>query len=539
MLEIINDTSKFVKIDDVDHLLYTIRSEDKINNKIRTLKKLKIIDDNVASALSVSGSSPGTLYGLPKVHKTGVPLRPILAAYNTPSYNLSKYLVDKLNHLTTNEYTINNSYEFMKFITNNRNNDCIMCSFDVKSLFTNIPLDETIDIILNQLTPNDDSTFNNFSRKQLKSTLELATKNSFFIFNQNLYKQLDGVAMGTPCGPTLANIFLGYYERKWLQECPIEFKPVTYRRYVDDTFLLFKNNNHIMNFLNYLNSQHNNIQFTCEIENENSLPFLDLNIKRTESGFVTSIYRKDTFTGLGLHFLSFEPFKYKINSIKTLIYRAYNICSTHFNFHSEIKFLKEFFHNNGFPEAIFHKCVRNFLNNLYVPKVCAPTVPKMKLYFSLPYYGYISEKIKDDLKQLIEKHFPHVNLNLVFTNNFSIGSFFKHKEKLAESLCSCVIYDYKCMFCDKHYIGSTARQLSCRVAEHMGVSVRTGQPLSNQPHSSIFQHESETGHKVQKLNFKIIGYSNKSSLRTVEALYIFKNKPELNCGLPVELSLMH
>ena len=385
MMEIISDKTKFTEIKDVDPLLYSLRSEDKINNKVRNLKKLGVIDDGIASTLTVSGSSPGILYGLPKVHKAGVPLRPILAAYNTPSYNLSKYLVKKLNHLTTNEYTISNSYDFMNFITNNQNSDCIMCSFDVKSLFTNIPLDETIEIILNQVTPTNDSIFNNFSRKQLKSTLEIATKNSFFIFDKKLYKQMDGVAMGTPCGPTLANIFLGYYERKWLQECPIEFKPVTYKRYVDDTFLLFKNSNHIESFRNYLNSKHKNIEFTCEIEINNILPFLDLNIKRTESGFSTSIYRKDTFTGLGSHFLSFEPVKYKINAIKTLIYRAFHLCSSYTNFHIEIEFLKQFFHNNGFPEAIFYKHVKRFLENIYCSRDRAPTVPKLNVYFPLPY----------------------------------------------------------------------------------------------------------------------------------------------------------
>ena len=250
MLQILNDQSKFEEIKEIDHLLYTLRSEDKINNKIRNLKKLKIIDDSLASTLTVSGSSPGVLYGLPKVHKTGVPLRPILAAYNTPSYSLSKYLVSILNHLTTNEYTINNSYEFMEFITNVHNDNYIMCSFDIKSLFTNIPLDETIQIILDQTFPNDDSEFNNFSKSHFKSTLQLATKNSFFVFNGKLYKQLDGVAMGTPCGPTLANIFLCYHEKKWLQDCPIDFKPQVYKRYVDDTFLLFRNETQIINFLN-------------------------------------------------------------------------------------------------------------------------------------------------------------------------------------------------------------------------------------------------------------------------------------------------
>ena len=539
MYDILNDKSKFEEINNIEHLLFTLRAEDKINNKIRNLKKLKVISDDLASTLTVSGSSPGILYGLPKVHKTGVPMRPILAAYNTPSYSLSKFIVSKLNHLTTNEFTIKNSYEFAKFITGIPNNNYIMCSFDIKSLFTNIPLDETIEIILNQTTPCVNSKFNNFSREQLRSLLELTAKNSFFTFNNKLYRQLDGVAMGTPCGPTLANIFLCFYETRWLQDCPLNFKPQIYRRYVDDTFLLFNNHHQINQFLNYLNNKHKNIKFTCDIEENNSLPFLDILINKTNSEFTTSIYRKNTYTGLGMHYLSFEPVKFKINAIKTLIYRAYHICSSYLAIHNEIEFLKKFFHDNGYPDSIFLKQIKQFLDKIYIPNQSASTVSKQKVYFSLPYYGYISDIIGRDIKQIVEKHIPQIQLILIFTNTFSIGTFFKHKEKLTEALSSCVIYKYKCVLCNKHYIGSTARQLPCRIAEHMGVSVRTGLPLSTTPNSSIYNHESETGHRIQRLNFSIVAFSNKASLRTVEALHIVKDKPELNCGLPVELSLLH
>ena len=106
-------------------------------------------------------------------------------------------------------------------------------------------------------------------------------------------------------------------------------------------------------------------------------------------------------------------------------------------------------------------------------------------------------------------------------------------------MCSCTIYYYKCMLRNKHSIGSTVRQLSYRIAEHMRISVRTAHPSSTQLYSSIHQHESDTGQRIQKSNLKILSYSNRSSLHTVEALYIHKFKPQLNCGLPVELSLMH
>ena len=132
----------------------------------------------------------------------------------------------------------------------------------------------------------------------MREFLELATFDNYFFFSDTIYKQNDGVAMGSPLGPHLANIFMGFMERRWLQECPIDFKPVLYRRYVDDTFLLFKSDSHIDLFLNYLNCKHPNISFTCDKEENNILPFLDIKIKRTENEFIALMYRKPTFTGL-------------------------------------------------------------------------------------------------------------------------------------------------------------------------------------------------------------------------------------------------
>ena len=92
--------------------------------------------------------------------------------------------------------------------------------------------------------------------------------------------------MGNPLGPTLANAFMCHMERKWLADCPADFKPALYRRYVDDTFLVFNSESHIALFLNYLNSKHPSIQFTFENENNNVLPFLDLKVERTISSLL-------------------------------------------------------------------------------------------------------------------------------------------------------------------------------------------------------------------------------------------------------------
>ena len=112
--------------------------------------------------------------------------------------------------------------------------------------------------------------------------LTIATTESFILFDGEYYQQIDGVAMGSPLGPTLANIFLCHHEKSWLSQCPQSIKPVYYRRYVDDIFLLFKDVNAVHQFQQYMNEQHRNMNFTSELEENNSLPML-CNLHRLES----------------------------------------------------------------------------------------------------------------------------------------------------------------------------------------------------------------------------------------------------------------
>ena len=129
------------------------------------------------------------------------------------------------------------------------------------------------------------------------------------MFDGKYYKQYDGVSMGSPLGPALANAFLCHFETIWLNECPSFFKPIFYRRYVDDTVLVFRSPDHVPLFLNYLNGKHPNIKFTSETEVNHSLPFLDVKITRNDRGFETDLYRKPTFTGLTTKIFIFYSFK--------------------------------------------------------------------------------------------------------------------------------------------------------------------------------------------------------------------------------------
>ncbi|XP_068200622.1 uncharacterized protein [Palaemon carinicauda] len=138
------------------------------------------------------------MYGAPKIHKSGISLRPILSAIHTCSSDLSKHLVTKLAPLTVNEYTLKTTYEFLELIKYVVDaNNFVMCSFDIESLFIYTSLRETLEIILEQLFLNREDIFEGFNEKQFKILLELATTISKFMFNDKLYEQVDGVAMGS------------------------------------------------------------------------------------------------------------------------------------------------------------------------------------------------------------------------------------------------------------------------------------------------------------------------------------------------------
>ena len=142
--------------------------------------------------------------------------------------------------------------------------------------------------------------------------------------------------MGSPLGPALANAFSCHHERKWLRECPVAYAPIFDKRYVDDIFILVKSENHVNHLLFNLNSKHPNISFTCEIEKDRSLPFLDINVYRVNNKFETSAHRKSTFSRVYTNYKSFYATEYKSSLITTLLCRSFTIISDYHKLHEEI-----------------------------------------------------------------------------------------------------------------------------------------------------------------------------------------------------------
>ena len=157
-------------------------------------------------------------------------------------------------------------------------------------------------------------------------------------------------------------------KKKWLQNCPSEFKPVIYRRYVDDTFLLFCLKHHIKKFRNYLNCQQKNIRFTSGTENGNSISFLDIKISRDNNKFTTLVCRKLTFSGVFTNFGSFTLKSYKYNLLFILLHRTIKLCSNFALFPPEIDKLKTIFENNDYPKSFVDFCIKKYLDKVFIKK---------------------------------------------------------------------------------------------------------------------------------------------------------------------------
>ena len=393
------------------------------------------------------------------------------------------------------------------------------------------PLDEIINIGVEELFKNKD-VINKLSKQDVRELLTLATKESLFLFDGVYYYQTDGVAMGSPLGPTLANLFMSYYEQIWLTECPLEFKPKFYRRYVDDIFILVEKIEHIEKFKDYLNSKHRNINFTSEIEIEGKLPFLDISIDRNAGKFVTSVYRKPTFTGVYTHYHSFLPSIYKFGLLSTLLFRYFSICSSYVLFHLEVIEFKKIFLRNGYPSSFIDGCIKHFLDNIFSKKVKPCTVPKKEYFIVLPYLGPLSNKVQKRIKTVFQKVIPWGQINLTFKTQSRVSHLFRFKDLIPKDLVSNIIYSYTCQSCNARYIGETDRHCKVRWGEHLSISCFTNEPvlgISTAVKDHLKENKNKGKCKSDFSDFEIIGCDSNRLLRQLkESLFIKLHNPDLN-----------
>ena len=218
----IDDVTKFARVDDKrpnlrgrpsKHFHPLLQKEKGAHSILH-----QILPEDIATSLSPKSLRLAHLYGLPKTHKAKLSMTPILSVTGTCNFNLAKWLDKNLAPLSVNEYTITDVFEFADEIRSiPMIDEDILVSYDVTALFTDVPLSETINILVDKAFT--DNWFNqtydlNLEKEELAQLLEVATTNQLFQFDGHLHEKTDGVAMGSPLGPLIANVFMCHLGEK-------------------------------------------------------------------------------------------------------------------------------------------------------------------------------------------------------------------------------------------------------------------------------------------------------------------------------------
>ena len=258
------------------------------------LKQNKKISTRDEFALKSSDGRAPRLYGLPKIHKQGIPLRPIVSFVESPTYNLSKEIACILSHLVgRSERHVKNSYDFVEFLNTTKVDDNeSMVSFDAVSLFTTkIPVDLAMEIAKKRLEsyPSEDlQEITNWSVEEICTGQRICLQATYLKFRNKFFRQIHGTAMGSPVSVVVANLVMEDVEEQAIDS--FGQPPRVWKRFVDDTFVVL-DKVAVDKFFTNLNQIQTSIKFIMEGEKFNYISFLDISITWDHTGtFDTNIY---------------------------------------------------------------------------------------------------------------------------------------------------------------------------------------------------------------------------------------------------------
>ena len=244
--------------------------------ELRRIKKDSNLDEGTKTAMYPTSCVLPKFYGLPKIHKTGNSLRPIVSSRGSVMYGVAKVLSKVLKPLVgKSPHHIQSTGDFVssaKGLTLQLG-ECLS-SYDVTSLFTSVPIDAAYNIIKDLLEKDDklhDRTV--LSVQNIIELLEFCLHNTYFSFQNKFYEEVEGVAMGSPVSPIVANLYMESFERKALTSAA--YLPRVWYRSVDDTWVIQKQA-HKQAFLDHINNIDPAIKFTVEeTQGNGAIPFLD------------------------------------------------------------------------------------------------------------------------------------------------------------------------------------------------------------------------------------------------------------------------
>ena len=518
---ILADTTKFrrIKKDPTNKIKSEANGLISIHNSVIGCTKIpKIIGD----------FKPGYIYGTVKIHKAQNPLRPIISQTPTPLYKLAKYLNNIINPYIPSKFSLKSTNDFLDLL-HNQDSTGVLASLDVVSLFTNVPIDQTIDIIIQRAYNHKTIRPPHISQPTLRKLLQLCTKESPFMCpSGDLYLQIEGVAMGSPLGPTFANYYMGHLEETIL-DIDIQ-KPKLYGRYVDDIFLLVNNQSEIEH-LKQLYEHKSILKFTYELNINNKIPFLDVSVDNSHSRFKTTVYHKPTDQGTCLNYDSFCTDKYKISVINSYLNRAYTTSTTWNDFNSEINQIKQTLINNNYPNTIVDKHINKFINTKFQQNSPDNKFNNINIYYkSQMHSNYkLDERImKNILYENIRPTSPQNKVKLItYYNNRKTSNLVMRNSThplLTNDQKTNLVYSFSCPHNHNQpqiYIGQTTTTLNRRLGSHTY-------------NGSIKQHyinDHDTVPTKSEIinNTKILTHaSDKHRLSIKEALLILHSNPIIN-----------
>ena len=439
-------------------------------------------------------------YSLHKTHKdkSPPPLRPVTSQVDSPAERLgtvTNFILQQAlqfvpTHLTDSTQLIErlrSKYE------NKIDSGYIIATADVKSLYTNVPLEHGIKVISQFIKKHiKDINMLGLSFEEFVLILSTVTYAGYFRFDNSYYKQIDGLGMGVKAAPPFAIIYVYLTVEKPLLENDFEYclvnipnsasvvAPESWDRYVDDCLLLLKGGEEeITTLFSYVNQLNPHIEFTFE-HSKQKIDFLDLTLHLDiQTGNIEyELYIKPTSLGIFLNFTSAHPKSIMLNTAINEMCRALKCGSTKVYRDNGIEKIKSMLKTNDFPDIVLSQLHSKAIERTSSPSANKPP-NKKKYYLTLP---YINEPHKRKVHQILRKN------NLLECTRVS----FQHDKSLKETLtrsalrptpCNkqnaskCYQCDDKCMIknitylltcniCKEEYVGETGRLKRNRCWEH-------------------------------------------------------------------------
>lgn len=513
-----NNTYREIKRDPTNRL------QEKNNKMVQEWMDEHTIDLKSASNLKIRNGIAPKIYGLPKIHKQNIPLRPIVSCIQSPLYSLQKYLTNILvNIVGKTKYHVKDSWEFAAFIKQQIIPPGYkIISLDVISLYTNIPT-TTATIVIEKnwkkLKPHT-----KLDKEQFMKALDLCLNSTYFEFEGKIYEQIFGLPMGAPLSPVVANIVLEELEEQCLKKCTFEIP--FYKRYMDDIVTAIPSNE-LNNVLNVFNSYHPKIQFTCEEETKNNeLNFLDMTIKHENGHVSTTWFTKKTWTGRYTNYKSEIPQAWKNNVAVALTDRAIKL-TTPENRKDQLTKVKKTLKENNFPAEQINKIIRERVHVLYngrnENKKASNEEKTQKKLVVIPYVRNVSEKINKVLKGY--------DIQTVNKNNNTIRNIYPHiKSKTQKEDKTHTVYSIPCGGCEGTYVGQSKQYLKNRLRAHAyGIKGRNGE------NTALKKHVAETGHSFKFKETRVIIQEKNEKKRLIkEMIEIKKDNKSINFKQDIE-----